>query len=260
MYAILVPSLIHSLITNSHITFNINRIFDFNYYSFIGIISISFSLLGFYFILEKLIIICIKHFNVKRQFILICGSTLILIILLLIIFKADVFFYLWFLPLAITSYLLNQFKISANFMNTGLKILIVAFCMSVFFNKYEESNKRNTFMALSYILTDRQDAIAENEFSKIIQNLKKDSKLKNLISLLPLSSQEIEQILVGISNDMMLCCRYLKKINLYFNLTKPNTQQLIISKIKLNMEAIQQFLKIYFLLTKKINQLDTLEN
>jgi signal transduction histidine kinase len=193
MYAILVPSLIHSLITNSHITFNINRIFDFNYYSFIGIISISFSLLGFYFILEKLIIICIKHFNVKRQFILICGSTLILIILLLIIFKADVFFYLWFLPLAITSYLLNQFKISANFMNTGLKILIVAFCMSVFFNKYEESNKRNTFMALSYILTDRQDAIAENEFSKIIQNLKKDSKLKNLISLLPLSSQEIEQ-------------------------------------------------------------------
>jgi signal transduction histidine kinase len=193
MYAMLVPSLIHSLITNSHITFNINRIFDFNYFSLIGIISISITLLGFYFALEKLIILCVKSFNIRKQHLFIYGSSLILIIFLLNILKADVFFYLWFMPLAITSYLLNQFKISANFMNTGLKILIVAFCMSVFFNKYEESNKRNTFMALSYILTDRQDAIAENEFTKIIQNLKKDSKLKNLISLLPLSSQQIEQ-------------------------------------------------------------------
>ena len=193
MYGMLVPSLIHSLITNSHITFNINRIFDFNYYSLIGIISISTSLLGFYFTLEKLIILYIKSFNPKRQHLFIFGSSILLIIFFLIILKADLFFYLWFLPLAITSYLLNQFKISANFMNTGLKILIVALCVSVFFNKYEESNKRNTFMALSYILTDRQDAIAENEFSKIIQNLKKDSKLKNLISLLPLSAQQIEQ-------------------------------------------------------------------
>jgi len=193
MYAMLVPSLIHSLITNSHITFNINRIFDFNHYSLIGIISISITLLGFYFALEKLIILYVKNFNFRKQHLFICGTSLILIIFILFITKADLFFYLWFLPLAITSYLLNHYKISANFMNTGLKILIVALCMSVFFNRYEESNKRNTFMALSYILTDRQDAIAENEFSKIIQNLKKDSKLKNLISLLPLSSQQIEK-------------------------------------------------------------------
>lgn len=193
LYAKLVPSLIHSLISNSHITFNINRIFDFNYYSLIGIISISFTLLGFYCFLEKLILLLLKNFNIRWQHTLIFGVALILILLLIIVTKADAFFYLWFIPLAITSYLLNHFKISANFMNTGLKILIVASCISVFFNKYEESNKRNTFMALSYILTDRQDAIAENEFSKIIQNLKKDSKLKDLISLLPLSSQQIEK-------------------------------------------------------------------
>ncbi|MCZ8284188.1 MAG: hypothetical protein O9353_01925, partial [Bacteroidia bacterium] len=101
--------------------------------------------------------------------------------------------YLWPVPLLVISYFLMKYKASYNFINTGLLILVSTLIAFTLFNKYEQLNKQRTYDALSLNLTDRQDVIAENEFTKIINALQNDAKLKNLLSLLPLSAEQIEQ-------------------------------------------------------------------
>ena len=62
-------------------------------------------------------------------------------------------------------------------------MLTTTFIVSSLFNKYELLNKKQTFEAISLGLTDRQDVIAENEFTKISIAIKKDVQLKNLLLL-----------------------------------------------------------------------------
>lgn len=192
-YSLNITSLIFSLTNNSTITFNINRLFDFNIYSLIGLFSVGFAIFSFYIFLEKLIIFIIENFVNQWKVCFLFLFALIITIVFLVKNNYSLNEYLWPIPLIIISYFLRLFKASNNYINVGLIILIVTFIASNFFYKYENFNKKNTFDALSYTLTDRQDVIAENEFFKITQSLKSDTKLKNLISLLPLSAKQIEQ-------------------------------------------------------------------
>ena len=74
--------------------------------------------------------------------------------------------YLWPVPLLVISYFLRKYKASYNFINTGLIILVSTLISFSLFSKYEQLNKQRTYDALSLNLTDRQDVIAENEFTE----------------------------------------------------------------------------------------------
>ena len=186
-----ISSLIYSILNNSSIIFNVNQLFDFSVYTLIGLSSVGFMIFGTYLLLEKIVIQIIENFNSKFNHIVF----ILVSIVLLFLFKKNVliFEYLWIVPLFLICYYLRLFKASNNFINIGLVILLITFTTSFFFYKYEQINKKITYKALSLTLTDRQDVIAENELSKITVSIQNDIKLKNLISLLPLSGAQIEQ-------------------------------------------------------------------
>lgn len=190
-----IHKLIYSLVNNSTISFNINELFKFSEYSVAGLLSLGLLMFAFYLMLEKIIIKAFNNDWITRQVIV------LIIVLLLLLFawikynELNVLEYLWPVPLVLMSYFLRKYKASYNFINIGLIILISTLIVSGLFNRYEKINKRQTYDALSMTLTDRQDIIAENEFNKVSNSIKTDIKIKNLLSLLPLSSDKLEQSL-----------------------------------------------------------------
>ncbi len=188
-----IPVLIDSLVNNSTISYNINELFNFNWLSLIGLLSVALLLFSFYLVVEKTIISLLGNnrltpFNTFLFF-------LVVIITAVLVYYLHLSYidYLWPVPLIIISYFLRKYKASYNFINLGLIVLVSTLIVFALFSKYEQLNKKQTYDALSLNLTDRQDVIAENEFTKIINSIKTDVKLKNLLSLLPLSNEQIEQ-------------------------------------------------------------------
>ena len=192
-FSIQIRILIFSLVNNSTISYNINELFSFSAYSLVGLLSIGLLIFAFYLCVEKVILALLQlHFFTP----IITGISSILIVLAFVVCQIkQVSFLEYFWPslLILISFFLRRFKASYNFINVGLIVLTTTFLVSSLFSKYEQLNKRQTFEAISLGLTDRQDVIAENEFNKISSAIKKDVQLKNLLSLLPLSSEQIEQ-------------------------------------------------------------------
>ncbi len=194
-FSIQIRLIIYSLVNNSTISYNINELFSFSAYSLIGLLSVGLLIFAFYLLLEKLIM-ALLQLNFLTPFITLLSTVLILSIIAFCYFKQSGFVeYFWPILLVLISYLLRKFKASYNFINVGLIVLVTTFIVSSLFRKYEQVNKYQTYEAISLGLTDRQDVIAENEFNKISAAIKKDAQLKNLLSLLPLSSEQIEQSL-----------------------------------------------------------------
>lgn len=194
-FSVQIRLLIYSLVYNSTISYNINELFSFSAFSLVGLLSIGLLIFAFYLFAEKLMM-ALLQLNVLKP--LVVFSALVCMTLLIIFCqfqKISCLEYLWSVLLLVISFLLRRFKASYNFINVGLIVLVTTFIVSSLFSKYEQINKKQTFEAISLSLTDRQDVVAENEFNKISTAIKKDLQLKNLLSLLPLSSEQIEQSL-----------------------------------------------------------------
>ncbi|MES2566236.1 MAG: HAMP domain-containing sensor histidine kinase [Bacteroidota bacterium] len=195
VFSLQIRLLIYSLVNNSTISYNINELFNFSIYSLTSLLCIGLLVFSFYLCLERLIIFLLQHKLLPP--LLLIGLMVILTILYFVCESKgfEVIDYFWPMLLVAISYFLRRFKASYNFINIGLIVLVSTFIVSSLFSKYERVNKKQTFEALSLSLTDRQDVIAENEFNKISASIKSDGQLKNLLSLLPLSSEQIEQSL-----------------------------------------------------------------
>ncbi len=191
-FSICIRNVMFSLVNNSTITFNINELLNFSEYSLVCFLSIGFLMYAFYILCEKFVKI-IMLLEEGKLLISIFSATILIVIY--IISDVTIFDFLWTIPLVILCIVLRKFKASNNFINVGLIVLVSTILVTNLLNKFEKKNKQQTYDALSYSLTDRQDIIAENEFIKASLSIKSDGKLKNLISLLPLSSEQIEQSL-----------------------------------------------------------------
>ena len=189
-FSMFIRNLLFSLVNNSTITFNINELLNFTEYSFVGFLSIGLVLYAFYLLIDKYVTIIVLNAPYK-----LFSSLLASFISLVIYFTVDVSIYnfLWSIPLIFLCVILRLIKASNNFINIGLLVLVASVLISSLLNRYERKNKEQTYEALSYSLSDRQDGVAENEFTKVISSIKTDFKLKNLVGLLPGSSKAVEQ-------------------------------------------------------------------
>lgn len=190
-----IRALIFSLVNNSTISYNINELFSFSVYSLIGLLSVAVLLFAFYLLLEKIVLIILRNRRITKILIVLFFVCSVLAFFILKYFNLAVLDYLWPIPLVVIAYFLRKYKASYNFINIGFIVLASTLLVSNLFSKYEHLNKKQNYDALSLNLFDRQDVIAENEFSKIVQSIKSDIKIKNLLSLLPLSSDRLEQSL-----------------------------------------------------------------
>lgn len=191
--------LIFSLVNNSTITYNINELFSLSGYSFIGLTSVGMLMFAFYLLLEKTIFIILRNEQITQVLKYIFLACVIVFTVFLQVSELNPLDYLWPAPFVVAAYFFRKYRASYNFINIGLIILMSTLVVSNLFSKYERLNKQQNFDALSLSLTDRQDIIAENEFIKISNAIKNDIKIKNLLSLLPLSSDQLERNLRQIS-------------------------------------------------------------
>ena len=188
-----IPILIDSLVNNSTISYNINDLFEFRWLSLLGLLSVALLFFSFYLVAEKTIVSLLANGKLNTFYNTLFFATVCLTALLVHYLRLSYSTYLWPVPLLVISYFLRKYKASYNFINTGMIVLVSTLIAFTLFDKYEQLNKQRTYDALSLNLTDRQDVIAENEFTKIISSIQGDMKLKNLLSLLPLSAEQIEQ-------------------------------------------------------------------
>ena len=190
-----ITTLISSLVNNSTISYNINELFNFTTNSVVGLIAIGLLVFSFYLFFEKVIgtLISDKAFN------WLAFLTILFLIIFGIFFKSVQTIitsdYLWPLLLLPVIVFIKKYNVPYNFMSIGAIILIATFIVSSLFGKYEQLNKVQTFEAISLNLTDRQDIIAENEFTKVASAIKSDIPLKNLLSTSPINAEQIEQSL-----------------------------------------------------------------
>lgn len=191
--ALLIYNLIESLINNSTISYNINQLFNFNWLSVIGILSVVLLMLSCYLLIERTVNYFSKHIKFNRLNNTLINVAILIFISLYIYLKLYVNPFVWVLPIFLITYLLIKYKATYNFINIGVIILTSTLCISTLFYHHEKINKQKNYEALSENLLDRQDIVAENEFIKISESIKNDYKLKNLLSFLPLSKQQIEQ-------------------------------------------------------------------
>lgn len=190
-----ISELIKSLINNSTVVYNINDFFAITWYSLIGLFSVALLMYAFYLLLEKSVLLALRNVEVTKKLIWLFFISVIVVAFCLWLSKLSLFDYLWPVPFVVVAFLLKKYKATYNFINIGLIVLISTIVISGLFYKYEAINKKQNFDALSLNLADRQDIIAENEFNKISNSLKNDVKIKNLLSLLPLSADQFEQSL-----------------------------------------------------------------
>lgn len=188
-----IRTLIYSLVHNSTISYNINDLYSISIYSLVGLLSVALLMFAFCLLLEKIVMIILRSPRITRisvTIFYIVAGTLFIVVLIL---NLPVIEYLWPIPVVFAVYLLRRYKASYNFINIGFVILISTLIVSNLFNRYEQLNKQANYDALSLSLFDRQDIIAENEFNKVAGAVRSDIKIKNLLSLLPLSSEQLEQ-------------------------------------------------------------------
>ena len=77
----------------------------------------------------------------------------------------------------------------------GLQVIIISAVMSVILNDHIELNQSKDLSVLSLKLGERQDPVLENEFEGISNQIEKDENLRNLIMILPSTSDAIIELL-----------------------------------------------------------------
>ncbi len=185
--------LIGSLVNNSTISYNINELFSFNTYSLIGLLSVGFLLFSFYLCLDRFVQFLARIHVFTKFGLLSCSILIIALITYCLMKQLPLVDNLWPLLFFCISVYIHQTKSRYHFINIGVIVFVATYAASSLFNHNEQINKVQTFEAISYSLADRQDVIAENEFNKISSSIKRDVQLKQLLNLLPLSTEQIEQ-------------------------------------------------------------------
>lgn len=192
-FSIQISLIIHSLVYNSTISYNINELFHFSIYSLIGVLSIGFLFFAYFLYVEKVISEYFKIHKFSYYLFFVLAIYTIISVIVANQKNESVLINAWPVLIILIIFFFKKFKSTYNFINVGLIILLCTFIISFLLTKYEKINKKQTYEAISQTLTDRQDVVAENEFNKISNSIKNDIKLKNLLSLLPLSNEQIEQ-------------------------------------------------------------------
>ncbi len=194
IFSLGLTQLISSLINNSTVSYNINELFNITPYSFVGIVSVGLLCYAYYLFISKTILVLQSNTKYILVYYAIFLSYAIYEFCIATSPTSDLK-HLLFLLLTPLPFVFYKLKMSFNIINVGLIILIFTLITSTLFNRYEKINKTQTYEVISQSLTDKQDVVAENEFIKVSNAIKTDMKLKNLLTLLPLSADQIEQSL-----------------------------------------------------------------
>lgn len=184
---------VNYLVINSTIPFEFSNIFNLTPLSFLCLSIVFINGFSIAILIEKCLELFFGEDSKKSNIILVV--CLLLYAALYFVFKNQFNAIEWFwLPgLFIISLVLRKFNFRQSILSSGFRILIFAIITSWLFSEYNSAREKSNTQVLADKLSDRQDAILENEFSDIVRKIKKDVRFKRALYRLPLYAHETEQ-------------------------------------------------------------------
>ncbi len=180
--------LLKSLITNSTLSFDFLNLFNTTALSYAGIIALILINLS-------LCVFSISLYNLVRSFWVFIGSVGIIVGLLIYNQKTIDLHVYWGPILLLLIYAIRRFNLPLNALSVGYVLLYLSVCNSSLLSRYIDANNSKNLEVLSFQLTERQDPILESEFARLPEQIKKDVRLRNMISILPVSELETRSLI-----------------------------------------------------------------
>ncbi|MBP7808580.1 MAG: GHKL domain-containing protein [Bacteroidia bacterium] len=228
--ALFLNATVKNLVFNSTIPFEFSNFFNLNELSFLCLSIVFLNGFSIAILIEKFIELFFETGNKKNiPVLLMC---LLVYSVLYFVFKESFNAIEWFwLPtLFLVSFALKKYNFTQSILSAGFRVLIFAIITSWLFSEYNSAREKQNTEVLADKLSDRQDAILENEFSDVAKKIRKDLRFKKALYRLPLYGHETEQQLrqnyftgyfekfnIQLAVFDSVCMPYFKNSDLIFN-------------------------------------------
>lgn len=210
-----------SLVSNSTLNFDLLSIFNIEIPAFVGL-----GILGIYSIAAFVVMHKIINYFEKNTwidfFVFALINLVVCFINSIISNSSHNLESYWLFAFAVVLFVLVKLNFAKISLGLGFQILIMSVITSVFLNFYVTKNQNLEMDLLSLRLSERQDATLESEFVALPSKIEEDESLNNLISILPNSEKEIEQLLKQKFFD-----GYFNRYNVDFSLFDSNCKPLL---------------------------------
>ena len=228
--ALFLNETVKNLVFNSTIPFEFSNFFNLNQLSFLRLSIVFVNGFSIAVLIEKFI--ALFYGNDKTKTILTLSVSLLTYTAVYFVYRDSMNIVEWFwLPvLLVVSIFLRKYNFTQSILSSGFRVLIFALITSWLFSDYNAARERQNTEILADKLSERQDAILENEFSDISSKIKKDTRFKKALYRLPLYSHETEQQLrqnyftgyfekynIQLAVFDSVCMPYFKNSDLVFN-------------------------------------------
>jgi two-component system, NtrC family, nitrogen regulation sensor histidine kinase NtrY len=175
--------LLKSLIANSTLSFDFLNLYNTNWLSYVGISSLVFINLS-------ICVFCLSSLHLNKSMLFLIVLAIGLPITLYFHSASSGIEIWWSSGLIVFILAFKWFNMPMNALSIGAILLYLSVCNSSILSRYIDDNEAKNLEVLSFQLTERQDPILESEFAGLPKSIQTDEKLKNLISILPISQAE----------------------------------------------------------------------
>ena len=184
---------VKNLVSNSTIPFEFSNFYNLTQLSFLCLSIVFINGFSIAILIEKCLSLFFREDSKKSGIVLM--SCVIVYAVLYAFFKDryNAIEWFWLPGLFVISLILRKFNFRQSILSSGFRILIFAIITSWLFSEYNSARERSNTQILADNLSDRQDAILENEFSDIARKIRKDIRFKRALYRLPLYAHETEQ-------------------------------------------------------------------
>lgn len=128
----------------------------------------------------------------------------------------------WMLIFSTAFFCLKKLKYNNLAFGLGLNVFLISLISSIILNTYISKNYNEELNTLSLKLSEKIDATLEREFKDVIIKIKLDQSVNNLVSILPNSEKEFEQLL-----KQKYFAGYFNRYDVYFSLFDENCHPLL---------------------------------
>lgn len=213
-------STIKSLVINSTLNYDFTNVLSLKMPAPIALVPIiiySLALLLFFKALFELVGNTIKSW-------LIYTFSLVCIVIIIQFLNPSLTSWEFAWPLILSNILFLCYKFwSANIgLTLGINTVLVSIITSILLNHHIQQNQNQELELLSLSLSEKRDAIFENEFTGLPSKIKQDKNLQNLLNILPDSKEVVVQNL-----KQKYFSGYFDRYNVEFSLFDKNCKPLL---------------------------------
>ena len=173
-----INDIIYSLVYDSKLSFDLEKLFDFSFYSFIGITIIGASFYAYFRLLQYIIIQLKKNdFEWNRLAFLWALSSAAYITVDLILFNHSFLTSLWPVILSGTLLWLQYRDKEYKFVHVISILAFISFYAAYILIEYSKANEHELRMAEAEMIAKDQDPFSEFEYDEIEQNIAEENAL-----------------------------------------------------------------------------------